>query len=368
MTNVAFVAVLAAVLAAAALGQTPKPKPRSAPEGIDLNGRPSVKLAPSADRVTVSCHLDTSVIPLCGGRGTNVKLSARASDPDGDALLYTYSTTGGRVTGDGPEVTLDLTGVTPGVYAVTVEVDDGIGGTANDTANVTVEYCPCDPEPTPPPCPTVTMSCPDTPEPDGRMDFKANVSGGDPSVTPTFNWTVAGGTITGGQGASSITVDITGVTNTVTATVDVGGYDRSCQTVASCTLNDINGPVPLSRKVDEYGVIKLKDEWARLDKFAAELQNDPTAQGFFVCYGGRRSTAGEAQRRCDRAMKYTSRYPWASDPARLVTVDAGYRCEPSVELWAVPSGAEPPADAPLTIPEPKPSASKCRPPRRRVRP
>lgn len=162
-------------------------------------------------------------------------------------------------------------------------------------------------------------------------------------------------------------VDISNaVGQSVTATVEVGGYASECGMAASCTISP--GDPPVSRKVDEYGNLKLKDEWARLDKFATELLKDPTAQGFFVCYGGRRSTAGEAQRRCDRAKKYTSRYPWTADPARLVTVDAGYRCEPLVELWVVSLGAEPPADAPLTIPEPKPGASKCRPSPRRARP
>jgi hypothetical protein len=269
------------------------------------------------------------------------------------------------VSGDGPNATLDLTGVAPGTYTVTVEVDDGCGCIAFTSTTVTVDACNCIPNP-PPPCPTVTVSCPDTGVAGTPVTFTANVSAGDPNVTPTFNWTVSAGTISSGQGTSSITVDTTGVTGTVTATVEVGGYDRSCQTAASCTISDGFYP-PVSRKVDEYGDIKLKDEWARLDKFATELLSDSTAQGFFVCYGGRRSTAGEAQRRCDRALKYTSRYPWTAS-ARLVTVDAGYRCEPLVELWLVPAGAEPPADAPLTIPESKPSAAKCRPPRRGVRP
>jgi hypothetical protein len=68
-----------------------------------------------------------------------VTVRANATDVDGDTLLYTYSTTGGRVRGDGPEVKWDLSGAAPGAYTVTVEVDDGCGCIAftSAVANVT---------------------------------------------------------------------------------------------------------------------------------------------------------------------------------------------------------------------------------------
>ncbi|MDB5698504.1 MAG: hypothetical protein JWN69_1308 [Alphaproteobacteria bacterium] len=59
------------------------------------------------------------------GSGTEAKLSAVAADPDGYTMLYTYSVTGGKVTGDGAQVTWMLT--TPGTYTATVEADDGAG-------------------------------------------------------------------------------------------------------------------------------------------------------------------------------------------------------------------------------------------------
>ncbi len=143
-----------------------------------------------------------------------------------------------------------------------------------------------------PACPTVTVSCPDTATAGSPVTFTANVSGGDSNVTPTFNWTVSAGTISSGQGTSSITVDTTGVPTgtTITATVDVGGYDRSCSTSSSCTVNIPR--VAEARKIDEYGNIRFNDEKARLDNFAIEMQNDPTAQGYLVCYGGRRGRDG----------------------------------------------------------------------------
>jgi hypothetical protein len=314
------------------------------------NQPPTVTLSASSSRVVLAadCTGNQRPDPACTPTSPTVNLSSQATDPDGDTLLYTYSTTGGRVSGDGPNATLDLTGVAPGTYTVTVEVDDGCGCVAFTSTTVTVEKCNCI-EPTPPPCPTVDVSCPaDVPE-KNTITFTASVTSGDPSVTPTYNWTVSAGTIASGQGTSTITVDTTSVPggSSVMATVDVGGYDRSCTTSDNCTTQVIRTVV--ARKIDEYGNIRFNDEKARLDNLAIELQNDPTAQGYIICYGGKVGRAGAAQARCDRAKNdlVTRR----SIPAeRIVTVDGGYRDDLTVELWVVPAGATPPTASPTVDP------------------
>ncbi|MDQ3805423.1 MAG: PKD domain-containing protein [Acidobacteriota bacterium] len=313
------------------------------------NQPPTVTLTAASSRVVLPavCTGDQQPDPACTPTSSSVQLSAQATDPDGDTLLYTYSTTGGRVTGDGPNATLDLTGVEPGTYTVTVEVDDGCGCIAFTSTTVTVERCGCI---TPAPaCPTVDVSCPDTATPGQPVTFTASVSGGDPNVTPTFNWTVSAGTITSGQGTSSITVDTTGLAGgtTVTATVDVGGFDRNCTTSDSCTTS-LTAPAQ-PRKIDEYGNIRFNDEKARLDNFAIELQNDPTAQGYIIAYGGRRGRAGEAQRRADRAKDYLVNTRGISAD-RIVTVDGGFREDLTVELWIVPQGATAPTASPTVDP------------------
>ncbi|HYE13056.1 MAG TPA: hypothetical protein VD968_01290 [Pyrinomonadaceae bacterium] len=314
------------------------------------NQPPTVTLSASSSRVVLPAECATTEEPCAGCTPTasTVSLSASATDPDGDTLLYTYTTTGGRITGDGPNATLDLTGVAPGTYTVTVEVDDGCGCIAFNSTTVTVERCTCCPKP--PDCPEVDVSCPADPvAPGSPITFTATVRGGDPNVTPTFNWTVSAGTISSGQGTSSITVDTTGLpgNSSVTATVDVGGYPRNCPTSDSCTtpIREIRR----ARKIDEYGNIRFNDEKARLDNFAIELQNDPTSQGYLVCYGGRRGREGEAQRRCDRAKDYLVNTR-GIDAGRIVTVDGGFREDLTVELWLVPSGAEPPTASPTVDP------------------
>jgi hypothetical protein len=65
-----------------------------------------------------------------------VRLRTIARDPDRNRLLYTYSTTGGAATGDGPAVTWTLD--SPGTYTASVEVDDGHGCTSFASATQTV--------------------------------------------------------------------------------------------------------------------------------------------------------------------------------------------------------------------------------------
>jgi hypothetical protein len=117
------------------------------------------------------------------------------------------------------------------------------------------------------------------------------------------------------------------------------GYAHAGATEASFTLRFPPVPSPTSsRKVDEYGDIRWSDEKARLDNYIIELQNDPTARAFIVCYGGRRARVGEARRRCARVANYVKRVG-GIDAARIIPLDGGYREELTVELWTPPVGS-----------------------------
>jgi hypothetical protein len=129
------------------------------------NQAPTVTVTSSTSRVTLpaNCGPEQLPDPNCTPSSTSVQLTANATDPDGDTLLYTWTTTGGRITGDGPNVTWDLSGVQPGTYTANVEVDDGCGCIAFSSATVTVDNCNCVPAPTPTPIPPTPI--PPTPEP-----------------------------------------------------------------------------------------------------------------------------------------------------------------------------------------------------------
>jgi hypothetical protein len=266
-----------------------------------------------------------------------VSLTTTASDPDGDTLLYSYTVTGGRVTGEGASVSWDLSGVGPGTYTASVDVDDGCGCITSATTTVTIASCPdCVPNIV---CPAPTASCPDAVDQGTPITFTV---GGNLNATPAitgYNWTVSAGTITSGQGTPSITVSTDNLAGqSVTATVELVGVDPSCPRTTSCT-SSVRPLPPKPRKFDEYGNIRFNDEKARLDNFAIQLQNEPTAQGYIIGYG---SCDAEGTTRGNRAKDYLVNTR-GIDAGRLMVVDGGCMPELKVELWIVPQGATPPA-------------------------
>jgi hypothetical protein len=300
--------------------------------------------------------MSTSCTP--SGSST-VQLAANATDPDGDTLLYTYTTTGGRVTGDGANVSWDLDGVQPGTYTATVEVDDGCGCVAFSSTTVTVAECTnCVP-----PCPTISISCPtDLVTAGTPATVSVNVSGGG-NFNVTYNWTVSAGTITGGQGTPSITIDTTGQEGqNITATVELGGLPPECDRTESCSFS-VQGRAPdvVSRKFDEYADLRFNDEKARLDNFAVQLQQEPGAQGYYVIFG---SCDGEADQRSARAVDYLVSNR-GIDRSRITVVNGGCREQLTVELWIRPTGAAEPVPTNSATVDPCPACRNQRPRGRR---
>jgi outer membrane protein OmpA-like peptidoglycan-associated protein len=77
------------------------------------------------------------------GSGDSTVVQAKASDPDkNDTLTYTWTATGGKIEGTGPEVRWNSQGVAPGKYTITGTVNDGRGGSASASTDVTVTARP----------------------------------------------------------------------------------------------------------------------------------------------------------------------------------------------------------------------------------
>jgi hypothetical protein len=292
---------------------------------------PSVVLDASSTTVSV-CPRDVSLA------NARVQLVARATDPTGATLSYKWSSTGGRIDGDGPNTTWDLTGVGPGSYTAQVEVSRGRDQDCMAFTSMTIRVTEC-PAPI---CPNISIYCPGTVTLGQPVTFSAKLTGGDAGVTPVYNWKISAGTITGGQGTSTITVDTTGLAGQpITATLAMGGYNLDC--TATCTTQI---PVRVeNRKFDEFGNINRDDEKARLDNFAIQLQQEPDAKGYIIVYAGRRGRPGDAQKRAARARDYLVGMR-GIDASRIVTLDGGTREDLTVELWLVPTGAPVPTPRP----------------------
>lgn len=285
----------------------------------------------------LSLTSDASVISACS-ETPRVNLNARASSAGGFGIRYRWTTTAGRIVGDGPAVVWDLAGVAPGYYKAFLEIETGTSDSecqAFSSTNVLINPCP----PPKPVCPHVQVICPQNVVLDQPLTFTSNVAGGTNVGTPIYNWTISDGTIIEGQGTPTIKVDITGLAGqTVKATLSMGGYPVECSD--SCAVQ-IPIPQAKCRKFDEFPDISRNDEKARLDNFGIELQNDPTSTAYVVVSSGRSTRPGDVQRRAARIVEYlvNSR---AIDAHRIVTLVGPARGELLVELWVCPRGITPP--------------------------
>lgn len=98
---------------------------------------------------TASLSVERS--PIMPGERTGV--TCNGSDPDNDPLTYSYSATGGQITGNGSQAQFDSTGLQPGSYTVKCAVSDGRGGTTDASGTVDVQ------QPPPPPQATKVGDC-----------------------------------------------------------------------------------------------------------------------------------------------------------------------------------------------------------------
>lgn len=290
--------------------------------------------------LTLSLTSNAAAVTACTEAGApKVQLNARAVSPNGNPIKYRWSTTAGTIAGDGPVVTWDLSGLKPGYHKASLDIlSSGNEGECHAFSSVTVlvNACPV----IPPVCPNVEIVCPTNVRLDQPLTFTSRASGGTPSITPVYNWTVSAGTIVEGQGTNTIKVDTSGLAGqTVRASLSLPGYGSLICT-ADC---GVSIPIPriVSRKFDEFPDIQRNDEKARLDNLAIELQNDPTATAYVIVHPGRKGKRGEVQHHSSRIVEYLvmSR---GIDSHRVVTLVGNPREELFVELWITPQGATPP--------------------------
>jgi hypothetical protein len=165
-------------------------------------------------------------LPAASPAGSDVTLDGSASsDPDGDALSYSWTGPFGTVGGVGPTVTLGI-----GVHVVSLEVDDGNGATDTDSVTIAVEAA----QDTTPPIVIATIS--PLPNAAGWNDGAVTVDfSGVDAESPPVTCTPASLSLTSegaDQLASSICSDAAGNTEIASATlhidatppqIDIGG-------------------------------------------------------------------------------------------------------------------------------------------------
>ena len=199
-------------------------------------------------------------------------------------------------------------------------------------------------------CPNVRVSSPDMVKESEALTFTVMVSGGDPNVTPTYNWSISAGTITSGQGTSTIIVETTGLGGqTATATVELGGYDRTCSSMASAT-----SPIEALPKTELHihgNYISPLAFMQDASKFAGDFMSAyyaaETTKAVIFFYPGKTDSKSAAKIKQMTATTKTAFAAMGMKPAMYTMKTAGKRGNTSYEMWIVPNGGEVPVATPV---------------------
>src|SRR6201991_1227691 len=206
------------------------------PAGAQKKPTAAVASAPLKLNLTTN----TATVSACSdAAGSQVQLTAAALSPNGNPIKYKWTTSGGTISGEGPQVTWNLAGLKPGYHKASLDVvSTGSEGECQAFSSVTVVVNAC--APVRPVCPAVAVTGPATAGIDQPVTFTSNYNGGTPEISPVYNWTVSAGTISAGQGTDRITVDTTGLAGqTIRASLSLGGYNLECAADYAVTM-----PVP----------------------------------------------------------------------------------------------------------------------------
>ena len=193
-------------------------------------------------------------------------------------------------------------------------------------------------------CPDIRLTSPDLLKEGEPATFTAIVTGGDPNSTYTYNWSVSAGAISSGQGTSVIIVDTKDLGGTTcTATVMLGGVDRSCSSYASATVSIDPLPRTQLHTKDNYTTVKAFSDEA--SKFAGDFMSayygadSPHAVVFF--YPAKTGNSAAAIKQMTATTK-TVFAAYGMKPADYKITTGPKRSSTSFEMWIVPKGGEEP--------------------------
>jgi hypothetical protein len=348
-------------------------------EPVKPNQPPTVEMAVGSVTPGSADLLRAGATTVCAG--DKVALAATATDPDGDSLLYSWTSTGGRIVGEGVNTLFDTTGLEPGEYTVRVEVNDNRGCIAFDTKTIRVEACP--------PLtvcfgPNLDVAAsPTTVDAGEKINLSTTgVTGGRNYGVVRYEWTATAGIISG-SGLNAV-LDTTAVTpgSTIDITVRANSEAGNCSASGSTrvSLKAPPPPPPPPPTFSEIGMCSaFKRNIARVDNACKEiLQNrvipalmaDPAAR--LVIDGFRADGERPANIDLQRAKNARDRLADGSlgvmiDVNRISVRPGGVSPEaPMIKLYFIPSGAaDPPGPAAVDAGPVTPERGAAPQPRRR---
>jgi len=230
--------VMAYISVGRRVGEKAPPPPPPAPP---VNHAPVVNC--SASTTSVTRGVDAGVITI----------SASARDEDNDILTYSWTASGGSISGSGSSVTLDSAALPAGTYSVIVTVNDGHDHPTSCTASFTVNEKRNN-------CPIVSQVTADPSSVDFGTNTRvtlhaiANDADGD---RLTYQWSTDRGSISGS--GDTVTLDTSGL-SAGSVNVSVAVSDGKCAGNGSASVNIAGrAPTPEPQKLADCTTYKARN-------------------------------------------------------------------------------------------------------------
>ena len=127
-----------------------------------------------------------------------------------------------------------------------------------------------------PNCPSISVLGPtELVEPNHTARYTAKIDTKGQKLYLKYSWSVSAGTITGGQGTTSIEVKAP-KPNSLTVTFDVAGVPNECpRTVSETAIWD---PTPEAVKLAQFDGSQFKGDKLELNKVVREMNDNPNNQ------------------------------------------------------------------------------------------
>jgi Outer membrane protein beta-barrel domain len=300
---------------------------------------------PTAAPVSASCTVNPTEV-MVGEPATATATGLNFNSKH--TLNYTWSSTGGKVTGRDNTASIDTNGVAGGNYTVTAHISDPKmkkGGEASCMANFIVKEPPKNP-------PTMTCSAsPSTLQAGGSATITCNCTSPDNVPVTVGDWSATGGTINGsGSTATLNTAGASAGTITVSATCTDSRGLKSPPTTTQVTVeNPPPPPPPAASKLADCNfenMAKIGKPWrvdneckGKLDDVAKNLQQN--ADNKLVIVGNAEPTEKRPHLAAERALNSKAYLTGGEaklciDPSRIET-RTGSAGTKTAEYWIVPA-------------------------------
>jgi hypothetical protein len=304
-----------------------------------VSGGPVFRFGESAPPPPI--QLGCSVAPTTAFPGDPLKINGTTLNTNPKAKeTYTWTTTGGKIVGDGLNPGIDTAGMAPGQYTVSGHLSEGSKGRRQATCDAPFTVRAFEP-------PTISCSATPTTAMAGT-DISISTSGGSPQNRPlTYSYSATEGTISShGPTATLATTSLVPAVITITCNV----VDDLGQTATATTQATLEGPpAPVKPQTQQLCSLNFARDKARpvrvdneakgcLDDIALTLNQQTGAHLVIVgeYTATEKENAGEA--RAVNTSEYLTKEK-GIDPSRI-ELRVGEPSGKTVTTTLVPTGAD----------------------------